>query len=484
MDSDEFTIATFTSVGTTGSSGIKLTTSNINLLGATIEGGLIPFSDDAWDLGSASTAWAGLYLGPDEIIHFNNVAVFYQQPTTKHTVITAPTTSKVFIQYASSGRSAILDASSIASTDKTFTFPNTTGTFALTSDITAAISDTAYDATSWNGVTTIAPSKNAVRDAIENILDGITFTGDIVVPDEAYGSGWDGSFEVPTKNAVYDKIETISGGGMTVGAAISGGTNNTVLYKDNSGNLGSDADLTWDGATLAVTGTQFIMFDVTTLLEFSVDSVGLASIGTGGSQPGFQMIAGTAAAVTAGGDFVIRAGRGGTSSMTGGNATIQGGSGGTANGPGGHVVLLPGSGTGIGSDGGVFIAQDATDTFRGKLNMANISADRTFTFPDQDGTIALVGGSGISRTVVTTSGSLTLGAAASTDYTYFVAGAHTLTMPTAVANTNRYSLKNNHSAAITVDTTSAQTIDGGSTLILQPNDAVDLMSNNSNWFVF
>jgi len=32
----------------------------------------------------------------------------------------------------------------------------------------ANISDTAYDATSWNAVATIAPSKNAVRDAMEN----------------------------------------------------------------------------------------------------------------------------------------------------------------------------------------------------------------------------------------------------------------------------------------------------------------------------
>lgn len=33
---------------------------------------------------------------------------------------------------------------------------------------------------------------------------------DVTVPDEAYGSGWNGSLEVPTKNAVYDKIETIT----------------------------------------------------------------------------------------------------------------------------------------------------------------------------------------------------------------------------------------------------------------------------------
>lgn len=31
----------------------------------------------------------------------------------------------------------------------------------------------------------------------------------IVVADEAYGAGWNGSLQVPTKNAVYDKIESV-----------------------------------------------------------------------------------------------------------------------------------------------------------------------------------------------------------------------------------------------------------------------------------
>lgn len=39
-------------------------------------------------------------------------------------------------------------------------------------------------------------------------LAGGTFTGDITVPAEAYGVGWNGSNEVPTKNDVYDTIES------------------------------------------------------------------------------------------------------------------------------------------------------------------------------------------------------------------------------------------------------------------------------------
>jgi hypothetical protein len=48
-------------------------------------------------------------------------------------------------------------------------------------------------------------------------LTGGTLTGDLSVPDEAYGVAWNGSLEVPTKNALYDKIETISGGGVSDG---------------------------------------------------------------------------------------------------------------------------------------------------------------------------------------------------------------------------------------------------------------------------
>jgi hypothetical protein len=42
-------------------------------------------------------------------------------------------------------------------------------------------------------------------------LTGGTLTGDLVVPAEVYGAGWNGSNEVPTKNDVYDKIEAVVG---------------------------------------------------------------------------------------------------------------------------------------------------------------------------------------------------------------------------------------------------------------------------------
>jgi hypothetical protein len=55
-------------------------------------------------------------------------------------------------------------------------------------------------------------------------------TKNISVADEVYGAGWNGSLEAPTKNAVYDKIETISGGGVT---SVNSQTGVVVLDADD-----------------------------------------------------------------------------------------------------------------------------------------------------------------------------------------------------------------------------------------------------------
>jgi hypothetical protein len=47
--------------------------------------------------------------------------------------------------------------------------------------------------------------------AVVTIADGgnVTCTGNVSVADDAYAAGWNGSTNVPTKNAVYDKIESM-----------------------------------------------------------------------------------------------------------------------------------------------------------------------------------------------------------------------------------------------------------------------------------
>jgi hypothetical protein len=136
-----------------------------------------------------------------------------------------------------------------------------------------------------------------------------------------------------------------------------------------------------------------------------------------------------------------------------------------------------------------------TLTFSILNNVSNLKAildtssiattDKTFTFPNASGTIALTSdiptGSGITRTQVSTSGSITLGSVSDTDYVYYVTGNHTLTMP--APNNNRYTIKNNYSANITIDTIGAELIEGASSISIAPEESVDIISNTTDWFV-
>lgn len=62
------------------------------------------------------------------------------------------------------------------------------------------------------------PSQSAVHDFVMAVvagylpLTGGTLTNGLTVPDVAYGAGWNGSGLVPTRNAVYDRIEALLAG--------------------------------------------------------------------------------------------------------------------------------------------------------------------------------------------------------------------------------------------------------------------------------
>lgn len=113
------------------------------------------------------------------------------------------------------------------------------------SSITLNLSDTGIAAGTYNSITidakgratagtvvvayTDEDAQDAVGDMIDatlvyndatpslgiNLSNANTWVADQSVPDEVYGVSWNGSMEVPTKNALYDKIETISGGGAS-----------------------------------------------------------------------------------------------------------------------------------------------------------------------------------------------------------------------------------------------------------------------------
>jgi hypothetical protein len=60
----------------------------------------------------------------------------------------------------------------------------------------------------WLGNANPTPASD-MGDQILQVTGGGIFTQDVTVPTEVYGSGWNGSNEVPTKDAVYDKVESM-----------------------------------------------------------------------------------------------------------------------------------------------------------------------------------------------------------------------------------------------------------------------------------
>lgn len=67
-------------------------------------------------------------------------------------------------------------------------------------------------------------------------------------------------------------------------------------------------------------------------------------------------------------------------------------------------------------------------------------------------------GTGITRVISNITIGTTGAAAANTDYTYFCSGTITFTLPTAVSNTNRYTIIHKDTLTLTIATTASQTI--------------------------
>lgn len=123
----------------------------------------------------------------------------------------------------------------------------------------------------------------------------------------------------------------------------------------------------------------------------------------------------------------------------------------------------------------------------GSILIADLSATGTpssTTFLRGDNTWATpAGGSGITRVIQSISLATTGAAVASTDYVYLCTGTFTYTQPTAVGNTNQYTIKNAGTGAITILFTGGQSADGSTSINLAANDSIDIISNNTNWFI-
>ena len=99
-----------------------------------------------------------------------------------------------------------------------------------------SISNTAYNSTTWDGASTVAPTKDAVRDELEVLRAAAV----ALISDTAYNSTtWDNVTTIaPSKNAVRDKFESLP--------------QNTSQPAFLAYNSATDADVTGDGTNVTV----------------------------------------------------------------------------------------------------------------------------------------------------------------------------------------------------------------------------------------
>lgn len=93
-----------------------------------------------------------------------------------------------------------------------------------------------------------------------------------------------------------------------------------------------------------------------------------------------------------------------------------------------------------------------------------------------------VGDTGIIRAIASVAVDTNAGAVVGTDYVYLVTGTTTITLPTAIGNSNLYTIKNVGVGTVTIATTGGQTVDGDTTLILPMQyTSVDITSSGTSW---
>lgn len=86
------------------------------------------------------------------------------------------------------------------------------------------------------------------------------------------------------------------------------------------------------------------------------------------------------------------------------------------------------------------------------------------------------------KSINSVSGNTNAGSNQNTDYIYFATNTITITLPTAISNTNSYVIKNVGTGRITINTTSSQTIDGSLTALINVQYlSLTLISDGANW---
>lgn len=99
------------------------------------------------------------------------------------------------------------------------------------------------------------------------------------------------------------------------------------------------------------------------------------------------------------------------------------------------------------------------------------------------GVLTVEGVTVATHSVVSVTGSQTLDGVAGRHYIVLLKSGAVPVLPTAVGNTSVYQVKNVHTAAITLSTTSSQTVEGQASLSIEPRECFTLVSDNVNWVI-
>ena len=132
------------------------------------------------------------------------------------------------------------------------------------------------------------------------------------------------------------------------------------------------------------------------------------------------------------------------------------------------------------SSGGSGGSGFSLNSITGAVNLV-AGSNVTITPSGQNITIAASGsgGGGITRSINSISANTNLGSTALTDYVYFCTATLIATLPTAVGNTNRYTVANQSTGTITL--ASAGGAINGNIPLTQQYMSYDLISDNTNW---
>lgn len=241
-------------------------------------------------VGSVNGKTGVVVLNQDEVLDGTTYKQYSQTEKTKLSGIfpgaTVNSTDAFLLSRANHTGTQSADTITDGTTNKTFSAAEDT----KLAGIAAGATQNSPDATllaraNHTGTQAQSTITNLVTDlAAKMPTAGGTFSADISVPDEAYGVAWNGSLEVPTKNAVYDKIETVGGGGVTDGdkgeITVTSGVWTIDVGTVTNTKLANAGGLTIKGNNSASTApvADLSASQVKTILALTKSDVGLGNV--------------------------------------------------------------------------------------------------------------------------------------------------------------------------------------------------------------